>query len=333
MENLEGHVAVITGASSGIGRLTALRFCEAGANVVAAARNATQLGLLQGEASGDPGTILAVPTDVSDPDAVRQLCVRALEVHGRIDTWINGAGIAIWARADETTPAEYRRIVEVNYLGVVHGTLAALEAMKPHDRGTIINIGSVESGRALPLQAAYAASKHAVKGFTESVRAELEHDGSHIRVSLVMPSAMNTPIFRHARARLGGVMPQPHPPVYEPDTVADALLHLATHPVDRVVVGGGGAGMVLLERLSPRLADLVLKPVSLPLQYSDRPDDGIDNLDAPIEGEEPRIRDDWPAKSTSWYTSAVGVHPMVGRAIVAGVAALAVVGLLGRGRR
>ena len=330
MPNLQGHVAVVTGASTGIGRLTALRLAQAGAQVVAAARNARHLELLEQEAEALPGSITAVPTDVSDVDAVRRLRDAALEAHGRIDTWMNVAGVAVWAKSDETTPDEYRRVVEVNYLGVVHGTLAALETMKPAGRGTIINVGSVESRRAMPLQAAYAASKHAVKGFTEALRSELEHDGAGIAICLVMPSAMNTPIFRHARSRLG-VMPRPFPPVYEPDIVADALVRLAERPVDRVVVGGAGAALVLLERLSPRLADLVLRPMGQAAQRADRPDDGVDNLDGPID-ELPRIRDDWAARSWSGYTSLIGLRPMAVRAVVGLAATIAVLRMVARRR-
>jgi NAD(P)-dependent dehydrogenase (short-subunit alcohol dehydrogenase family) len=328
--NLEGHVVVVTGASSGIGRLTALRLAQGGAHVVAAARNQQQLELLAEETAGLPGSVLPVTADVSDIEAVRRLRDRALEVHGRIDTWMNVAGIAVWAKADETTPEEYRRVVEVNFLGVVHGTLAALEVMKLGWRGTIINVGSVESRRAMPLQAAYAASKHAVKGFTEAVRSELEHEGCRISVCLVMPSAMNTPIFRHARSRLG-VLPRPFPPVYEPDVVADALVRLTMHPVDRVLVGGAGAGLALLERLSPRLTDRLVGGVGQAVQRSDQPDDGIDNLEAPID-EVPRTRDEWPARSWSGYTSLIALRPMVVRVGVAAVAAIAVLRMAARRR-
>lgn len=321
-KRLPGHVVVITGASSGIGRLTALEFARGGAHVHAVARNRTALERLASSSAALAGTITPAVADVSDHAALRAIAQDAVARHGRIDTWINGAGVAIWARAEDTYPHEVRRVLEVNVLGVVNGTLAALEAMTPVDGGTIVNIGSIESERAMPLQSAYAASKHAVKGFTEALRAELQHEGRNIDVVLVMPSSINTPIFRHARARLGGRMPRPHPPVYDPAAVSQALVAVAQNPVRSVIVGGAGAGLVLLQRVSPGLTDRALAVTGWSGQVSDRPDDGRDNLDNPVD--EPgtaRGAFGAGARRRSFYTRFIALHPVAVRGVALGAAA------------
>jgi NAD(P)-dependent dehydrogenase (short-subunit alcohol dehydrogenase family) len=317
--DLRGHVAVITGASSGIGRATALHFARMGADVVAGARNERALSALVEEAVDLPGDILAQPTDVTDPGAVGRLAAAAVERFGRIDTWVNAAAVAMYATLEDTDPAELRLILEVNVTGTANGIHAALPVMERQGGGTIVNIGSVESRRGLPYQSAYAASKHAVKGLTDGLRAELAHRDSPVEVVLVMPSAMNTPFFRHARSKIG-VMPQPFPPVYEPETVAEAIVHAAQHPLRDIVVGGGGKGLALLERLDPRLADLALHvpAIGRGLQEADLPDDGVDNLDAPLD-EAGSVHGEWGgmARRHSIYTSLIELHPARARAAVA----------------
>ena len=310
--DLQGHVAVVVGASSGIGRATALELTRRGATVVAAARNLDALNTL---ASESQGTVIPQVVDVTDPDAVDAVASSAKSQFGQIDTWVNAAAVAMYATVADTEPAELRRILEVNVVGTANGVRAALPIMEAEGHGTIINIGSVESRRALPYQSAYAASKHAVKGLTDALRAELAHRGSPIKLVLVMPSAMNTPFFRHARSKLGA-MPQPFPPIYEPEIVAETIAHVATHPIPEVIVGGGGKGLAMLERISPRLADalLGLRFVGLGQQITDRPDDGLDNLEAPL-AETGAIHGEWgdQARRRSWYTRAVALHPTATR--------------------
>ena len=314
---------MVTGASSGIGRATAEMLAQAGSSVVAAARSERALRSLEDRSRDLAGEIIAQPTDVTDEEAVWALAATTTNRFGRIDAWVNAAAVAMYATVEDTQPDEMRRILDVNVVGTANGIRAALPVMERQGGGTIVNIGSVESRRALPLQSAYAASKHAVRGLTDALRAELAHRGSPVRLTLVMPSAMNTPFFRHARSKLG-VVPQPFPPVYEPETVAEAILHAVRHPVRDVVVGGGGTGLALIERMSPRLLDAAL---SLPfigrgLQRTEIPDDGRDNLDAPID-EPGRIHGEWGdmARRRSWYTSLVGLHPVPAR--------LALIGLVG----
>jgi NAD(P)-dependent dehydrogenase (short-subunit alcohol dehydrogenase family) len=312
LPDLRDHVAVVTGASSGIGRATALLLARDGASVVAAARNERALESLAAASRDLAGEIVAQPTDVSDDEAVWALAATATNRFGRIDSWINAAAVAMYAPVDRTNADEWRRILDVNVVGTANGVRAALPVMERHGRGTIVNVGSVESRRALPLQSAYAASKHAVRGLTDALRVELAHRGSPVRLVLVLPSAINTPFFRHARSKIG-VVPQPFPPVYEPETVAEAIVHAVRHPVAEVVVGGGGKGLDLLDRVSPRLVDAVLsiRAVGRDLQRTELPDDGRDNLDAPLD-EPGEVHGEWGdmARRRSWYTSLIGLHPL-----------------------
>lgn len=329
LPDLRNHVAVVTGASSGIGRATALLLARSGASVVAAARNERALDEIALRSRDLAGEIVAQPTDVSDPEAVWALAATATNLFGRIDSWINAAAVAMYAPADQTEPDELRRILDVNVVGTANGIRAALPVMERQGGGTLVNIGSVESRRALPLQSAYAASKHAVRGLTDALRVELAHRGSPVRLTLVLPSAMNTPFFRHARSKLG-VVPQPFPPVYEPETVAEAIVHAVQRPIPEIVVGGGGKGLDLVERISPRLVDLALgiRGIGRALQRSEIPDDGRDNLDAPLD-EPGRVHGEWGdmARRRSWYTSLVGLHPVPARMVVLGAIGLAVLAL------
>ena len=334
VEDLRNCIVVVTGASSGIGRATALAFASRGASVVAAARNARALSELELAAADLSGEIVAQPTDVSDADAVAALGVAATTRFGRVDLWVNAAAVAMYARVEETEADELRRILDVNVVGTMNGMRTAHRIMRDGSGGTIVNIGSVESRRALPLQSAYAASKHAVRALTDAFRAELSHEASPIKLVLVMPSAINTPFFRHARSKLG-VMPRPFPPVYQPEMVAESIVRMATHPVSELIVGGGGRGLVALDRFSTQLTDRVLgiRRLGRGEQESDRPDDGIDDLEGPLD-EPGDIHGEWGhmARRRSWYTTLVGLHPVRTRLLTAGAAGIAVLATL-RARR
>lgn len=282
---LNEQVIVITGASSGIGRLAALKLGREGATVVLAARNEAALREIAAEVQASGGRALVVQTDVSVPAEMKQLADTTFETYGRIDTWVNNAGTSIYASVESTTIEEYERLTKVNYLGQVYGVKAALPHMIAQTYGTIVNVGSIESMRSLPLQSAYAASKHAVKGFTEALRMEMERFYPNIRVTLILPAAMNTPLFNHARSKMG-VKPLPVPPIYKPEVGADAIVHAAKYAPRDIYVGGGGFLFSLMQRLSPAMMDRIMVTGGLmwKLQKTQEPDDNRDNLYAPMEG-------------------------------------------------
>jgi NAD(P)-dependent dehydrogenase (short-subunit alcohol dehydrogenase family) len=279
------QVVVVAGASSGIGRASALAFAAQGARVVCAARSVPGLQTLVDGISQAGGMALAVPTDVTDPAAVRSLAATAEERFGRVDTWLNAAAVSVYGRVEEITDEEFDRVMRVNFLGHVHGVHAALPALNRAGGGSIIGISSVEGVRAVPLHAPYTASKWALRGFYDALRMELAAAGSPIAVTTILPASIDTPLFEHARSKLGA-MPKPPPPVYAPEIVADAIVFAAAHPRREIPVGGSAVGFVLGQRLSPALTDafLSLVPVGFRSQRAERPDDGVDNLDAPMGG-------------------------------------------------
>jgi hypothetical protein len=195
----------------------------------------------------------------------------ANQAFGGFDTWINNAGVSIYGNLANTSLEDHRKLFETNYWGVVHGSLAAAEHLATRG-GSIINIGSVLSDRAIPVQGAYSASKHAVKGFTDAFRMELEEAGVPISVTLIKPSAIDTPYKEHAKNYLP-VEPNNPPPVYAPDVVADAILHCAEHPTRDVIVGGGGKGLSVIGQRAPRCTDKLMELAFFDLQQTDRPHD------------------------------------------------------------
>jgi NAD(P)-dependent dehydrogenase (short-subunit alcohol dehydrogenase family) len=279
------QVVVVVGASSGIGRASALAFARKGARVVCAARSVQALDTLVEEIAGAGGTAVAVPTDVADAGAVRVLAGAAEERFGRIDTWVNNAAIGVWGRVEDITGEEFDRVMRVNFLGQVHGVHAALPALRRAGGGGIIGVSSLEGVRAVPLHAPYTASKWALRAFYDSLRIELAQEGAPIAVSTILPASIDTPFFEHARSKIGA-MPKPPPPVYAPEVVADAIVYTAEHPRREVAVGGAAVGFVTGQRLSPALTDAVMSIPRLGVSESkaDRPDNGQDNVDAPMDG-------------------------------------------------
>jgi NAD(P)-dependent dehydrogenase (short-subunit alcohol dehydrogenase family) len=308
---LSEQVVVLTGASSGLGRETALQLAQHGATVVAAARNVEALGTLTAEVERLGGTITTIATDVSQWEQVQVLVQRAVEEHGRIDTWVNCAAVSLYGTVAELEVAEIDRVLDVILRGQIYGMKAALSVMQPAGTGTIINVASALGVRSVPLQSAYCAAKHGVRGFAQSLRMELEHEQLPVAVCTVLPSSINTPLFTHARSRMG-VKPQPVPPIYEPSVVAGAILAVARRPQAEVVVGGGGKMLTLIERLAPRTADrLLLGPgKAWSKQRTDQPDDGVDNLFHASTGTGAVTGDfSATAKSSSLYTEALELHP------------------------
>src|SRR4051812_4287039 len=309
---LDQQVVVITGASQGIGRETALLFGRRGSSVVAAARNETALRTLVDEIAAAGGQAEAVVADVADHAAVERLGDRAIERFGRIDTWINNAAVSVYARFDSLEPDEIERVVRVNLLGEMFGSKVALARMRVTGRGTIINVGSILSERAVQLQAPYVATKHGIAGFTEALRLELKESAPDIDVVLILPSSINTPFFDHARSKLG-TLPAPIPPVYDPRVVAEAIVHAAEHGGREIVVGGAGKLLTTSQRLSSTLMDrfMIMGRQMEKQQEADQPDDRRDNLFEPSTGSG-SVRGEFGegAKTVSLYTRELELHPM-----------------------
>ena len=268
-----GQVVVVTGASGGIGRATAQAFAARGAKVALLARGEAGLAGAAADVERLGGEALAIPTDMADPDQVDAAASQVEEVLGPIDVWVNVAFTSVFSPFTEITAAEYKRVTEVNYLGYVYGTMAALARMKPRDAGTIVQVGSALAYRGIPLQTAYCGSKHAIQGFHEALRCELLHDGSGIRTTMVQMPAVNTPQFDWVLSRLPKPA-QPVPPIYEPEVAARAVLHAADHPGRREYwVGGSTMGTLIANAVAPGLLDRYLAKTGFSSQQDDRPQD------------------------------------------------------------
>ncbi|MEU6328543.1 SDR family oxidoreductase [Streptomyces sp. NPDC047049] len=279
---------VITGASAGIGRATALLFAERGANVVLLARGTTGLDAAAAEVEALGGRALAIPTDVADHAQVEAAAQAAEEAFGPIDVWVNNGFVSVFAPFTEIEPDEYRRVTEVTYLGFVNGTRAALQRMLPRNRGTIVQVGSALGERSVPLQSAYCGAKHAINGFTSSLRTELLHQGSKVSVTLVKMPAVNTPQFAWVLSRLPR-HPQPVAPIYQPEVAARAIVHAAGHPHRKqYAIGASTLATVLANKLAPALLDRYLARTGFDSQQTDEPAPAHrpSNLWEPMDGED-----------------------------------------------
>ncbi|GHH69130.1 short-chain dehydrogenase [Streptosporangium violaceochromogenes] len=277
---------VVTGASAGVGRASARLFGARGDAVALLARGEKGLEAAAEEVRVAGGRALPVPVDVADARQVEEAARRVEDELGPIDVWVNVAFSTVFAPVSQITPAEFRRITEVTYLGYVYGTKAALERMLPRDRGTVVQAGSALAYRAIPLQAGYCAAKHAVKGFTESLRCELLHDGSGVRVTMVQLPALNTPQFDWVLSRLPR-RPQPVPPIYQPEIAARAIVFAADHPGRKEFwVGSMTAATLLANRLAPALIDRYLARTGYRSQQTQEPQraDRPANLWEPVDG-------------------------------------------------
>jgi NAD(P)-dependent dehydrogenase (short-subunit alcohol dehydrogenase family) len=297
---------VITGASAGVGRATAVAFARRGDRVALLARGEAGLAAAARDVKAAGGRALVVPCDVADAAAVEAAAERVEAELGPIDVWVNDAMAAVLAFVHETEAADIRRVTEVIYLGCVHGTLAALRRMRPRNRGVIVQVGSALSYRAIPLQASYCAAKFAMRGFTDSLRTELLHEGSGVRVTMVQLPGLNTPQFTWVRTTLQR-RPRPVAPVFQPEVAADAIVHAAAHPRRERWVGGSTVAAIVGNKLAPGLADRYLARTNVKAQQTEHPLDPSrpDYLDEPLDDREDRgahgpFDDEAKARSLQW---------------------------------
>ncbi|MEV8565276.1 SDR family oxidoreductase [Streptomyces sp. NPDC051322] len=280
------RTVVITGASGGIGRAAARLFAERGANVALLARGQAGLDAAAAEVEEAGGQALALPTDVADYAQVEAAAKATESAFGPIDVWVNVAFTSVFAPFTEIEPDEFKRVTEVSYLGFVHGTRVALNSMLPRDAGSIVQVGSALGDRSIPLQSAYCGAKHAVNGFTSSVRTELLHRKSRVHITVVQMPAVNTPQFSWVLSRLPN-HPQPVPPIYQPEIAARAVVHAADHPRRKqYYVGASTVATILGNRVAPALLDRYLARTGFDSQQTaDKASpDRVNNLWQPADG-------------------------------------------------
>jgi NAD(P)-dependent dehydrogenase (short-subunit alcohol dehydrogenase family) len=328
------EVVVITGASAGVGRATARAFAQRGARIGLLARGRDGLEAARREIEAAGGQALALPVDVADAKAIEAAADSVEESFGPIDVWVNNAMVSVFSPVKDMTAEEFRRVTEVTYLSYVYGTLAALNRMLPRDTGVIIQVGSALAYRGIPLQSAYCGAKHAIQGFTESLRCELLHDGSKVRVAMVQMPALNTPQFSWVRSRLPR-KPQPVPPIFQPELAAEAIMWAADHDRPELYVGWPTVKAIVGNKIAPRLADWYLARTGYEAQQTDIPasPDRSDNLYQPLPGDH-GAHGEFDARSryTSWQFWLTKNRRWVG-VLAAAAVTLATIGKLeGRNR-
>jgi short-subunit dehydrogenase len=285
-DSLRGKIVVVTGASAGVGRAAVREFARQGAHIGLIARGRERLEAAKREVEELGGKALVLPVDVADARQVEDAAEQTERELGPIDIWINNAMTTIFAPFLEITPEEFKRATEVTYLGQVYGTMAALKRMCSRNRGTIVQVGSALAYRSIPLQSAYCGAKHAIVGFTDSIRSELEHDQSNVHITAVMLPAMNTPQFSWCRTRLPR-HPQPVPPIYQPEVAARAIVWAAQHKRREVYVGWPTVKAIYGQEVAPSFADHYLARHGFEGQQTSQPvaRDRPDNLFEPVPGE------------------------------------------------
>ena len=270
--NRASEVVVITGASAGVGRATAQRFAREGARIGLIARGIDGLEGARRDVEKLGGKVLVIPVDVANADKVEAVAAQIEAELGEIDIWINNAMTSVFSPIKEMTPEEFRRVTEVTYLGYVYGTLAALKRMLPRDRGVIVQVGSALAYRGIPLQSAYCAAKHAVQGFCDSLRCELLHDKSHVRLTMVQLPALNTPQFGWVKSRLARKA-QPVPPIFQPEVAAEAIYFAAHNPRREFYVGLPSVEAIVANKIAPGFLDHYLARTGYDSQQYDGAED------------------------------------------------------------
>ena len=325
LKKLSDQVIVITGASSGIGLVTARMAAKRGARVVLNARNEEAIRKVSEEINATGGQAIHVVGDVGVFDDVQNIADQAIRRFGGFDTWVNNAAVSIYGPILEQSLEDHRQLFETNYWGLVHGSMVACAHLRERG-GALLNVGSVLSDIAIPVQGTYCASKHAVKGYTDALRLELEQEGAPISVTLIKPSTIDTPYVQHAKNLLP-VEPNNPPPVYAPDIVAEAILHCAEHQERDVYVGGGGKMLVEAGHHAPRLTDKMIGATLFDLQKSDRPkaNNRRDSLYAPSKDGEERGVYSGHVSESSAYTKA-SLHPLLAGTLIAGLGLAAYAG-------
>lgn len=283
------EVVVITGASAGVGRATAAAFAKRGAQIGLLARGTKGLEATRQSVEELGGHALVLPVDVADPQQVEAAAVKVEQRFGPIDIWINNAMTSVFSPLKAMLPEEFLRVTEVTYLGAVYGTMSALKRMLPRDRGTIVQVGSALAYRSIPLQGAYCGAKAAIRGFTDSLRSELIHDRSQVRVTVVDLPGVNTPQFSWVKSRLPR-QAQPIPPVYQPEVAAEAIYWAAHHRRRRLIVGFSTLKAIVANKLFPKRLDRYLSRKAYSGQQTNLPQDpsAPDNLWQPLDGEDGR---------------------------------------------
>ncbi|MGC1485997.1 MAG: SDR family oxidoreductase [Candidatus Acidiferrum sp.] len=314
------EVVVIAGASAGVGRATARAFARRGARIGLLARGKDGLEGTRSDVEADGGEALAISTDVAHSNEVGAAAEAVEKQFGPIDIWVNNATTTIFSPFKEITPEEFKRATEVTYLGTVYGTMAALKRMAPRNRGASVQVGSALAYRSIPLQAPYCGAKHAIRGFTDSLRSELIHDHSHIHLTMVQMPALNTPQFNWCKTRLPR-HPQPVPPIFQPEVAAEAIVWAAHHKRREVYVGGPTVQAIEANKVAPGLLDSYLARTCYDGQQTDEPinPDRPSNLFEPVAGDhgahgifDSQARQNsaqlWQTTHRTWLTAAgVGV--------------------------
>ncbi|MEH2464464.1 SDR family oxidoreductase [Nostoc sp.] len=323
LKPINQQVVSVVGASSGIGRITALEFARRGAKVVVSARSESKLKSLVEEIRSFGGEATFYVADVEVFEQVKAIADKTVEVYGRLDTWVHVAAIGIFATVDNTTPEEFKHVIDVDLMGQVYGAMAALPHLKREGRGALIHVSSMEGRRSLPYQSAYSAAKHGVEGFIEAMRVELQYQKWPISVTSVKPAVINTPFWNNGLTKLG-VKPTGIPPYYEPKLVADAILYAAEHPTRDYLVGDVAKILDVVQRLSPSLVDSLLVLLGLDLQRTSeaKSEDAPNNFYQPVT-EDDRVNGDYGNLVVPSVSDWLEKNPLLQWGAIAGTLALA----------